>query len=65
MAHVKDNRYVMGYSQAEHGNMVVYAPTYEEAVARWENGEYTIEDTDAMADMSEEDYDEYMSRLIS
>ena len=44
MAHVKDNRYVMGYSQAERGNMVVYAPTYEEANALFEQGDYCIED---------------------
>lgn len=46
MAKVKNNRYVMGYSQAEHGDMIVYAPTYEEALARFENGEYIIEDQD-------------------
>ena len=43
---VKDNRYVMGYSQAEHSDMIVYAPTYEEALARFENGEYITEEQD-------------------
>lgn len=43
---VKDNRYVMGYSQAEHSDMIVYAPTYEEALAKFENGEYITEDQD-------------------
>ena len=44
MANVKENRYVMGYSQAESGDMVVYAPTHEEAVAKFEQGDYSIED---------------------
>ena len=39
-------RYIMGYSQAEHGNMVIYANTYEEAEEKFENGEYTIEPED-------------------
>ena len=43
---VKDNRYVMGYSQAEQSDMIVYAPTYEEALAKFENGEYITEDQD-------------------
>lgn len=43
---VKDNRYVMGYSQAEHSDMIVYAPTYEEALAKFENGEYITEEQD-------------------
>lgn len=46
MAIVKDNRYVMGYSEAEQSDMIVYAPTYEEALAKFENGEYIIEDED-------------------
>ena len=43
---VKHNRYVMGYSQAEQSDMIVYAPTYEEALAKFENGEYITKDQD-------------------
>ena len=43
MANVKLNRYEMGYSQAECGVMVVFAPTYEEAVAKFEAGDYEVE----------------------
>ena len=43
---VKDNRYVMGYSQAEQSDMIVYAHTYEEALAKFENGEYITEEQD-------------------
>ena len=43
---VKHNRYVMGYSKAEHSDMIVYAPTYEEALAKFENGEYITEEQD-------------------
>lgn len=37
-------RYVMGWSQAEHGWMVVYADDLEEAEMKFEGGENTIED---------------------
>lgn len=40
-------RYVMGWSQADNGWMVVYADDYEEAEAKFENGEFTIEDEGA------------------
>lgn len=46
MAKVKLNRYEMGYSHAERGTMVVFAPTYEEAVARFENGDYEVQPYD-------------------
>jgi hypothetical protein len=46
MANVKLNRYEFGYSQVERGLMVVFAPTYEEAVARFENEEYEIQPYD-------------------
>ncbi len=39
-----ENRYVMGWSQAEGGWMIVYAETLEDADEKFENGEYTIED---------------------
>lgn len=38
------NRYVMSYSQADCGWCVVYAKCLEDAEAKWENGEYVIED---------------------
>lgn len=59
---VKHNRYVMGYSEAEHGSMVVYAATLEEAEAMLDNGDYTIEDEEAMHSMCEEDYDDLMEK---
>ena len=37
-------RYVMGWSQADNGWMVVYADDLEEAEAKFENGEFTIEE---------------------
>ena len=40
---MKLKRYVMGYSQAECGDMVVYALTYEDAVKKFEKGEYSIQ----------------------
>ena len=40
---MKQKRYVMGYSHAECGDMVVYAIDYEHAVEKFECGEYTIE----------------------
>ena len=40
----KKSRYVMGYSQAESGWMVVYAHCLEEAEKLFENGDYTLED---------------------
>lgn len=65
MTHVKDNRYNMGYSQAEHGNMIVYAPTIEEANALFEQGEYCIEDlNDLEENWSAEERDEYMKRCL-
>jgi len=42
----KQNRYLMGYSQAESGWMVVYAHTKDEAVAKFESGDFQIEDND-------------------
>ena len=36
-------RYEMAYSQAEHGWLVVYARTLEEAQEKFENGEYVLE----------------------
>lgn len=63
MAKVKNNRYVFGYSEAEDGEMVVYAPTYEEANAKFEDGDYIVEsEDDNPENWSDEDYDEYMSR---
>ena len=38
------NIYEMSYSQADGGYWVVYAETYEEALEKWENGEYEIEE---------------------
>jgi len=40
----KLNRYVMGWSQAYCGWMVVYAECLEDAEAKFENGECTIEE---------------------
>lgn len=44
MAKVKNNRYVMGYSEADSGIMVVYASSVEEAEELFENGEFVVED---------------------
>ncbi len=38
------HRYLMGWSQAECGWMVVYAHDIEEAEEKFECGEYTIEE---------------------
>ena len=38
------NKYVMGYSQADGCNMIVYADSYEEAEEKYENGEFSLED---------------------
>lgn len=38
-----EQRYQMGYSQAEAGYMVVYASSIDEAESKFENGEYQIE----------------------
>ena len=46
MVNVKLNRYELGYSHEERGMIVVYAPTYDEAVARFENDEYEVESYD-------------------
>ena len=40
---IDGKRYVMGYSQAENANMVVYADSYEEAEELFENGVYVLE----------------------
>ena len=37
------NRYVMGYSEAEDADMVVYADTIEEAKEKFEQGLYVFE----------------------
>lgn len=39
----KLNRYQMAWSQADSAWLVVYAESFEEARAKYENGEYTIE----------------------
>lgn len=39
----KLNRYQMDWSQADGAWLVVYAESFEEAQAKYENGEYTIE----------------------
>lgn len=44
------NRYVMGYSQADACNMIVYAESYEEAQEKFENGDYTPEDEESSQD---------------
>ena len=41
-----ENRYVMGYSQAENMDLVVYADTYEEAEEKWEDGYFLSEEHD-------------------
>lgn len=40
-------RYVMGYSQADGCNMIVFADSYEEAQEKFENGEFTLEDEES------------------
>lgn len=39
----KLHRYVMSYSQAESGWIVVYAKCLEDAEEKFENGEYVLE----------------------
>ena len=39
----KVNRYVMSWSQADRAWMVVYAPSYEDAVRKFEDGDYKLE----------------------
>lgn len=40
----KLHRYVMCYSQAEGDWCVVYATCYADAIAKWEDGKYELED---------------------
>ena len=44
MAHKKQNRYVMSYSEAMCMDMVVYANTLDEANEKFENGEFIYEE---------------------
>ena len=43
-------RYVMGYSQADGCNIVVFADSREEAEVKYENGEFTLEDEEPAAE---------------
>lgn len=43
-------RYVMGYSQADGCNIIVFADSYEEAETKYENGEFTLEDEEPAAE---------------
>lgn len=43
---MKLNRYNMGWSQAYGAWMVVYAFCYEDALEKYENGEYFLEESD-------------------
>ena len=47
------NRYVMCYSQADGCNIIVFADTYEEAEAKFENGEFVLEDEEPTQDSTE------------
>lgn len=40
---MKDNRYIMGWSQAYASYIVVYAPSLEDAEEKFENGEFVYE----------------------
>ena len=43
-------RYVMGYSQADGCNIIVFADSLEEAEVKYENGEFTLEDEEPAAE---------------
>ena len=43
-------RYVMGYSQADGCNIIVFADSQEEAEVKYENGEFTLEDEEPAAE---------------
>ena len=47
------NRYVMGYSQADACNMIVFADSYEEAEMKFESGEFLLEDEEPSQDPTE------------
>ena len=47
------NRYVMGYSQADGCNIIVFADSREEAEAKFENGDFVLEDEEPTQDPTE------------
>lgn len=49
------NRYEMSWSQADCAWMVVYAHDLEEAEAKFEDGDYVLENEDETQDVEEEE----------